>query len=66
MGNFRDKILAAQAVAVRYRQAKVAGLSGAEALNELALMIAAASGVPAGVGQNRFRSSLVVGRLLGV
>ena len=41
MANIRDRILAAQAVAVRYRQAKVAGLSGADALNELALMIAA-------------------------
>ena len=41
MGNFRDKILAAQAVAVRYRQAKLAGLSGAEALGDLAALIAA-------------------------
>jgi DNA-directed RNA polymerase specialized sigma24 family protein len=41
MANIRDRILAAQAVAVRYWQAKMAGLSGADALNELALMIAA-------------------------
>jgi len=41
MANIRDRILAAQAVAVRYRQARLAGLSGADALNELASMIAA-------------------------
>ena len=41
MANIRDRILAAQAVAVRYRQAKLAGLSGAEALGDLAALIAA-------------------------